>query len=53
MPFGVFLGYTSGEIVSHPMSANLARSSTGRNTRVSFRPEVGPGGAGVGLSLSF
>ncbi|HQT91867.1 MAG TPA: phosphatase PAP2 family protein [Candidatus Kryptobacter bacterium] len=53
IPLGVFLGYTFGEIVSHPLALKLSSSSSGRSTLLVLRPVMVPDGVGVGLNMSF
>ncbi len=52
IPLGIFLGYTFGEIVSHPLSFSLGHSRPGESPELLFQPVMIPDGLGMGLSLS-
>lgn len=53
IPLGIFLGYSFGEIVSHPLAFNLQSSSSGKSVQLALSPTMIPDGVGVGLNLSF
>lgn len=53
IPLGIFLGYTFGEIVSHPLSFRLSSNSLGKSTLLVLRPVMVPEGVGVSLNMSF
>ncbi len=52
IPLGIFLGYSFGEIASHPFSLNLGHGTSGESPRLLFQPVMIPEGLGMGLSLS-
>ncbi len=53
IPLGIFLGYTFGEIASHPLAFNLQSGSSGKPMEFALRPMMTLDGVGIGLSLSF
>lgn len=53
IPLGVFLGYTFGEIVSHPVAFNISSNKQGESPQLLLEPEMITDGVGVGLNLSF
>ncbi len=53
IPLGVFLGYTFGEIASHPFTYNLQSGLSHRPTQLVLQPVMLNDGVGVSLNLSF
>lgn len=53
IPLGIFLGYSFGEIVSHPLAFNLQSNPSGKSVQLTFRPIMIPDGIGAGLNLTF
>ncbi len=52
-PLALVLGYTFGEIASHPLGIPMIDRIQDRNLGVSFAPVPFPGGAGLRMSVSF
>ncbi len=53
IPLGIVLGYSFGEIASHPLGVNLATKSDGNSPKLSFEPVMVQDGIGMGVNLSF
>lgn len=52
-PLALALGYTFGEIASHPFHVALSDARAADAPKVSLVPAISPSGAGLGLALSF
>ncbi len=53
IPLGIVLGYSFGEIASHPLNVHLDSSSGNYSPKLSFEPVLMQNGLGVDLGLSF
>ncbi len=53
IPLGIVLGYSFGEIASHPLTVGLASKPDAESPILSFEPVMLQDGVGVGLGLSF
>lgn len=52
-PLALALGYSFGEIASHPVGVSFAKKSSGVEASLSLGPVAYRDGAGLGLALSF
>ncbi|HQT90793.1 MAG TPA: phosphatase PAP2 family protein [Candidatus Kryptobacter bacterium] len=52
-PLALVLGYTFGQIAAHPLGMVLAEKKSGTDTKISLTPAAFPGGAGLGVLISF
>jgi membrane-associated phospholipid phosphatase len=53
IPLGIVLGYSFGEIASHPLSVSLGSKPGSESPSLSFEPVMLQDGVGVGVGLSF
>lgn len=53
IPLGIVLGYSFGEIASHPLGVDISSKPGSESPRLSFEPIMLQDGVGIGLGLSF